>query len=279
MLFVNSIGKSLIMIAATLLSLSLLAQPVNKPIDSIPFPKEVRNINNHVFKVGEELKYILHYGIINAGEATLRVEQTDHKGIADRNVVRVVGIGKSIGAFNWFFKVRDRYESYIDEKGAFPLAFVRRVNEGGYKINQDYIFHPKKKLVDNGSGKTFYTPAYVQDMFSAFYYARTLDMQNAEVGQIFTIESFVDDELFPLKIKYIGKDVVEGKAGKFNCLKFVPVVQKGRIFKDEEDLVVYVTDDKNKIPVLAQASVLVGSIKMELTDYKGLANPIALVKD
>ncbi len=276
MLFVNSILKSGIMIAATLLSLSLWAQPM----DTTAFNKsDIRVVNKDIFYPGEELNYVLHYGIINAGEATLKVEKSDYKGFDNRPVWKVVGTGKSVGAFNWFFKVRDRYESYIDAKGVFPFAFVRRVDEGGFKINQDYIFKPEEQTVDNGKGKTFSTEKYAQDMISAFYYARTLDVDNAEIGQIFTIPSFVDDENFPLKIKYIGKEEVDGKAGEFRCLKFVPVLQKGRIFKDEEDLVVYVTDDKNKVPVLIQASVLVGSIKMELTSYAGLRNKVAVVKD
>ena len=221
----------------------------------------LRKLEINAYKPGEQLEYVLHYGIVNAGVATLSVEETD-KEIYGRKLLHVVGEGKSVGAFNWFYKVRDRYESYIDSKGAFPWVFIRRVDEGGFKINQDYKFYQQQRQVDNGKGQTFEVPTYVQDMLSAFYYARTIDFQRANVGDIFTIMAFVDDEVWPLKIKYLGKDEINVKGGKFRCLKFVPVVQKGRIFKDEDDLNVWITDDKNKIPVLAQAKVLVGSIKM-----------------
>jgi hypothetical protein len=88
----------------------------------------------------------------------------------------------------------------------------------------------------------------------------------------------VDGEYYPLQIKYIGKEAITLRNGKFQCIKFRPVLQKGRIFKDEEDLNVWITDDKNRIPVMAQAKVLVGSIKMELTNYSGLTHPISRLR-
>jgi hypothetical protein len=114
-------------------------------------------------------------------------------------------------------------------------------------------------------------------MMSAFYYARNLDITNAKKGDIFKITCVVDDEIFPLKIKYMGKETIETDAGTFYAIKFAPVIQKGRIFKKEEDLSVWISDDKNHIPLMASAKIMVGSIKMELKKYSGLANPVARV--
>jgi len=236
-----------------------------------------RVIDHHTFQKGEKLTYSVSYGIIDAGEAVIEVKK-ENKKIGGRNVLHVVGTGESKGAFNWFFKVRDRYETFLDEEGVYPLLFIRQIHEGGYKKKQNYIFHQKDKKVEDKKGKKYDVPFGVQDMISSFYYSRTLDYSNAKVGDIFTIPTFVDNKYYPLQIKFIGRENVEVSKGHFRCLKFVPVVQKGRIFKDEEDMIVWVTDDENKIPVLAQAKVLVGSIDMELEDYEGLANPIAKVK-
>lgn len=238
---------------------------------------QFRKVNNTSFRVGEELRYRLHYGFVDAGEAVLTVKGCEKK-INGRQLIHVEGVGKTISAFDWFFKVRDRYESYIDSEGIFPWLFIRRVNEGGYEINQDYTFFQQKKKVDNGEGQTFDVPETVQDMLSSFYYARTLDFANAKVGDVFTIPMFYDDTNFPLKIKYMGKQTVSLRTGKYKCLKFVPVVEQGRIFKSEEDMTVWVTDDQNRIPILAKAKILVGSIKMEVVEYKNLAGPIAKVK-
>ena len=264
-------------IAITVFSLSCIAaeRPQEAhPIENLDLPE----VKNEAFAPGEVLEYRLHYGIINAGTAKLEVKKSKKK-VRGREVLHIVGTGRSRGAFDLFFKVRDRYETYIDQEGMFPWAFVRRVSEGGYEIKQDYTFFQEKNIVDNGKGKKFEVPVGIQDMLSGFYYARTMDFSNAEIGDLFTLQSFVDDEVYPMSIKFMGWETIKGDMGKFKCLKFVPVVQEGRIFEKEEDLMVWITDDKNKIPVLARAKVLVGSIKMDLTNYEGLANPVALVEN
>lgn len=239
--------------------------------------KTFRKVEHSAFQDGEKLTYCMHYGLLNAGEAVLEVKAHDKK-INGRKVLHVTGTGKTISAFDWFYKVRDTYESYIDEESVIPWTFVRRVDEGGYKINQDYTFDHTKKKVDVGDGKKFDIVANTQDMLSAFYYARTLDFSKAKEGDIYTINMFYDNTSFALKIKYMGKETVSLRMGKYKCLKFVPVVEKGRVFKDEDDLTVWITDDKNKIPILAKAKLLIGSIKMELEEYSGLASPISKVK-
>jgi len=234
-----------------------------------------RKIKNESFKAGEKLVYQIHYGVIDAGFATLEVKETDKK-INGRRLLHVVGKGKSISAFDLFFKVRDRYESYIDQEGMFPWIFIRRVYEGGIEIKQDYTFYQHKKKVITGQ-ENLDVPANVQDMLSSFYYARTIDFSNAKIGDEFEINCVVDGETWPLKIKYKGEDVVKIRKGKFNCLKFAPVLQEGRIWKNEEDLTVWITNDKNKIPLLAKTKIVVGSIKMELSGYEGLAAPISKI--
>jgi hypothetical protein len=267
------------MYAETLVSVALAAMSVfggnNQTATTLTKEEDatLRKVNHKSFVAGEKLTYILHYGAINAGEATLRVEKSTKK-VRERELLHVIGEGKSISAFDWFFKVRDRYESYIDKDGVFPWLFVRRVDEGGFKLAQDYTFYQHKKKVTDGK-KTYNVPENVQDMISAFYYARTIDFSKAKPGDIFTINTFVDNEIFPMKIKYAGKETVKIRNGKYRCMKFYPVIQTGRIFKNEEDLSVWISDDGNKIPVLAKAKILVGSIKMELTGYENLANPIA----
>ncbi len=262
-----------------LLLVVLLSLSAFNPQTNFPASDTFKAKSNNAYKPGEFLSYKLHYGIIDAGVATLEVTQ-EQKEFGGRPTYHVVGIGKSVGAFDWFFKVRDRYESFIDRSALVPMAFIRRVDEGGYKINQNYVYnHYKNQVI--ADGKVFDIPNHItdiQDMISAFYYARCVDFSNAKYGSIYTINSFVDNEVFPLKIKYIGKETISTSLGKFRCIKFRPVIQKGRIFKSEEDLNVWISDDANRIPIRAQANVLVGSIKMDLLDYRGLANPIAKVK-
>lgn len=238
--------------------------------------KEFVKIKQSAFRPGEKLTYRLSYGAFDAGEAVLTVNATD-KTVNDRKLWHVRGVGKTISAFEWFYKVNDLYESYIDAEALIPWVFVRRVDEGGYKINQDYVFDQHKNQVDNGKGKKFTIPDLCQDMISAFYFARSLDFSKAKAGDIYTVNIFLDDELYPAKIKYLGKEEIKIRKGKFRCHKFAPIVQEGRIFNSEEDLTVWITDDGNKIPILAKANIKVGSLKMHLVGWEGLKNPLAQI--
>lgn len=229
--------------------------------------------NNNAFGIGEKLRYHLSYGIIDAGEATLYLKWTDRKGHG-RPLYHAVAKGYSINTFDHIFHVEDTYESFLDQRSIMPWFFKRRVDEGGYKINQDYTFHHQNQTVETNKGKIYPIPMGVQDMISAFYYARTLDFKNAKKGQIFKFPVFMDNEVFTLQIKYLTNQVIDTKKGKFLCYKFVPLVQTGRYFKDEEDVQFWVTADENRIPVLVKAKLPVGVVRLHLVGYTNLRNPL-----
>lgn len=239
--------------------------------------KELPVQENNAFKAGEILSYRLHYGIIDAGVAVLEVKP-EIMTVSGRSVYHIVGNGYSKGTFDWFFKVRDRYETFIDKDALLPWMFVRRVNEGGYIINQDYKFNHYTNKVDVGNGEKVDIPPGTQDMISAFYAARNLDFSSAKEGDVFTVNSIVDKELWPLKMRYVGKETIACDIGTFKCIKFRPIVQKGRIFKHEEDLNVWITDDKNHVPIRAEAKLLIGSVRLDITGTKNLANSSSELK-
>jgi hypothetical protein len=244
--------------------------PQQKSIPNLPTKK------NTAFKPGEILSYRLHYGFIDAGVAVLEVKP-ETKIVNGRSLYHIVGNGFTKGSFDWFYKVRDRYETYMDSAALVPWLFVRRVDEGGMKFNQDYIFNRVTNKVNIGNNETFPIKDDTQDMVSAFYSGRCIDYSNAKPGDVFIVESFVDKENWPLKIKYIGRETIKTDIGKIKCIKFCPIVQKGRIFKKEEDLIVWISDDANHIPVRAQAHILIGSIKLDITSVTN--NLSALAKE
>lgn len=236
---------------------------------------ELPNRKNSAFKEGEILTYRLHYGPINAGVAILEVKPTILE-VNGRKVYHIVGSGYTTGSTDVFFKVRDRYETYMDKDALLPWLFVRRVNEGGYKFSQDYTFNHYTKKVNIGKDQNFDVPSGIQDMVSAFYSARNLDLSNAKEGDTYSLNCFLDKEVWPLRIKFVGREEIETDIGKMRALKFRPIVQKGRIFKHDEDLNVWISDDKNHIVLRAKADILVGSIKMDITSVKNLSNPMAM---
>ena len=235
---------------------------------------ELRTISNNAFKPGEILKFRIHYGFMDAGEATIEVKN-DLQNFGGRECYHMIGIGKSVGAFDWFFKVRDRYETIVDKQAMIPWFFVRRVNEGGYIINQNVSFN---HYTDSAKSEkaTISIPDNTQDLISAFYYARTIDFTGAKEGDIFEIMGYLDDGIFPLSLKFMGRELIKSKKGTFRCMKLRPMLQEGRIFKDQEDMTIWVSDDLNKIPVRLQTDIMVGSIKMDLVDFSNLANKPAI---
>ena len=255
--------KSLVLIGCLLFLQGVKAEPF-------------RTVPHKSFQRGEKLTYRIHYGFVEAVEATLEITQ-ENKKFNDRNSLHVVGQGRSKGTFDFFFKVRDRYETYLDEQALMPWQFVRRIDEGGFKASQDYFFNHYQHKVNLGNNKMLDIVAYTQDMVSGFYLARTFDLGNATPGQKFTVPTVVDGEMYQLQIKFLGKEVINSAWGKIRCLKFVPVLQKGRIFKHEEDMLVWLSDDANHIPIRAKANILFGSIKLDLSDYKGIIKPLVFL--
>ncbi len=190
--------------------------------------------------------------------------------------------GETSGIARWFFKVEDYYESYFDQTTILPYKFIRDINEGGYTKNVEIEFDHmlKKAKVNNKKKKVieeFEIQPNVQDLISCFYYLRNFYPEDKiEVNESFDINMFFDQENYVFKLKYLGKEVINSKFGDVNCLKFRPVVQSGRVFKEQESVTLWVSDDKNKLPIRLQADILVGSIKADIENFKNLKHPFKI---
>ena len=246
-------------------------------LTSAIFSQELRSHKNEAFKKGEYLKYRVYYeslltGQLNAGEATIHITE-ENKKFNGRSTYHIIGKGRSKGAFNWFYKVDDRFESYVDEDALVPYLFIRRTCEGSYIKDDDVYFNHEKRIATSRTAVKN-VPENIQDFMSALLFARTLDISSVETGGTFDIDFFLDDSVYVSVIKYLGKEIVETELGKFNCLKFAPMMATGNVFADKYPMFVWITDDKNHLPVLAEAAVVVGSVKMELVKYSGLKNPL-----
>ncbi|MEH6534876.1 MAG: DUF3108 domain-containing protein [Psychroserpens sp.] len=226
------------------------------------------------FQDGEWFKFRMSYsGFLKAGNATLSIKETKLKG---KPVYHVVGKGWTTGAIKWFFKVKDRYESYFDKETGMPYKFIRKIDEGGHTKDIEIAFDHNKKeaFVENKKYKTKKTVATaqdVQDMVSAFYYLRNnYETNNIKVGDIVELNMFFDEENYNFKLKFLGRETIKTEFGKIKTLKFRPYVMAGRVFKEQESLTLWVSADKNKIPLKIKADLAVGSLRADLESYKGL---------
>lgn len=228
------------------------------------------------FGTGEWFKFRIHYGFVNAGYATLEVKDAL---INNKKVFHVIGKGYTAGMSRFFFKVDDLYESYIDKETRNPYQFVRKIDEGGYTKNQEGFFNPStNKIVvkdyKHKTEKTFVIPKNTQDIISTFYYLRNHpNIDKIKQGETIAIDMFFDDETTKFKLKFIGREDITTKFGVVSTMIFRPLVQSGRVFKEQESLTVWISDDSNKLPVRIKASLAVGSIKADLDAFRGLKNP------
>ena len=231
------------------------------------------------FDTGEWFKFRIHYGLVTAGYATLEVKEAVKN---NKKVYHAIGKGYTTGMSKWFFNVDDNYETYFDKATGKPYQYVRKIDEGGYTKDEEGFFNQDKNTIlvkdyKNNNSQTFATSENIQDIVSTFYYLRKHPSVNKlKVGESITIDMFFDQESTKFKLKYIGKEDLDTKFGVVPCMIFRPLVQSGRVFKEQESLTVWISDDDNKVPLRIKASLAVGSIKADLESFKGLANPFTI---
>lgn len=227
---------------------------------------------------GESLTFRIHYGILNAGTANLTTKKTMYRGTPH---LYVKGIGQTTGAVKAFFKVEDLYESFINMSTELPSFYVRNVREGGYTQHFETAFNhdnqtlilTDKKNPGNGS-RVIKSVKGVQDMLSCFYYLRSKTPSQLKVGTVINMNVWIDDEMFPFQLKVAGTENLKTKFGTINCLKIIPSVKSGRVFKEEEGVTMWVSNDANHVPMLLKAELAVGSLKASLDDYKNVKYPL-----
>jgi hypothetical protein len=237
---------------------------------------------NNTFIKGEKLTYRVYYdailtGKVTAGEVTFAVGEHS-KMINGRNTHHIQVLGKTKGAFNLFYKVDDRYETYLDEEHLLPRHFVRRVNEGGYIIRQNVTFHQELgkatfKDLKNNRTSMIETPPDIHDVVSMIYYARTLDLNNAKTGDKFGFNFVIDDTVYTSSLEVLGRETIKTSMGQVRCIRIKPGLITGNVFNDQHAMELYVSDDRNRVPVLMKTGVIVGNVKMELTTHEKMAHP------
>jgi hypothetical protein len=235
-------------------------------------PYEIIKVKNTAFTYGEKLDYRVHYGPLTGGYAHFEIDSKPAE-VNNRKAYHIKVDGKSAGMVDVMFKVRDQYESYVDEEAIMPWKCIKKVKEGGYTDSDFILFDQQNGFATSRRGKVDIAQQ-TQDVVSAIYFARTTNMSNAKVGDIFPLNFYMDAENYQLRFKYAGKEVIKTDAGTFNTLIIKPQLIKGRVFREDEALTLWVTDDENKIPIMVESDIFVGAIKAELISYKNIKNPL-----
>ena len=231
-------------------------------------------IKNGAYKEGEVITFKVFYSTlgayIGAGEAVFTTTLERFNG---KPVYHHVGEGKTYSFFDNFFKVRDRYESYVDTSNLLPYKFVRNVDEGGHKIYNNVTFNQSANTAASTNG-VFKITDCMQDVIGMVYYARNIDFSKYKVDDKIPFDMFLDDEVYHLYIRYMGKDKIKTRYGRFNAIKIKPLLIKGTIFDGGEKMTAWISDDPNHIILRVESPISVGSIKVDMMNYRNLRYPL-----
>jgi Protein of unknown function (DUF3108) len=235
---------------------------------------------NTAFLPGEVLTYKVYYSAahlfnIVGGEASF---SNTLERLNGKDVYHVIGSGSTNGFADKFFKVRDRYESYIDTATLQPYKFIRNVSEGGYKTYENVSFIKNANTAVTSTG-VYQVPSCVQDVLSAIFYARNIDYSRMKVNDTIPFAMFLDRKVYHLYIRYLGKETIRTSYAKFRAIKFRPLLIKGTMFEGGEKMTVWVSDDPNHIALRIESPITVGKVRVDMINPKNLRYPLSSLID
>lgn len=218
-------------------------------------------------KKGESLTYFVAFhsgltGNVKAGKATLSVLPQTEK-INSQSVYHAVLKGESTGIVNWFYDINNRYESYMSTSSLDPIMFVQDVKENKY-TKKDTVYFDHARKVATVDGKAVSMISGAQDFVSMLYVVRKMNFSSMTEGDKFILPLFSDRKVVKSNVKYIGKETIKTQYGTHECYGLQPQVAKGKMFKDSYPATIWITADENRYPMLVEAKLKVGSIKLEL---------------
>ncbi len=232
-------------------------------------------IRNTSFQQGEVLTFKVFYTLagfyMGVGEArfTANLERVNNKPL-----YHIKGEGKTSNFYDGFFKVRDRYETYLDTSTLQPTHFIRNISEGGYQKFEDVTFNHVSQKAITTDGE-FKIPACIQDVVSSIYSIRNIDFSKYRTDDKIPFSMFLGNEVYNLFVRYQGKEKIKTKYGRFSAIKLKPLLVKGDVFKGGEQMTVWISDDANHIPLRIESAISVGKVKIDMVSYQNLRYPLS----
>ncbi len=263
-------AKYLILVLIVYIFLSIVLVEVYA--QSTQSGKEFRYVKNEAFGFGEKLEYKVGYKFITAGTGYFHI-LPDPIEINGRKCFDIRFQVKSLESLDWLYRVRDQYRTALDVDGIFPWEFEQRVREGNYKRDFKATFDQYNNYA-HVKEKKYKTPEYVNDIVSAFFYVRTMDLSTMKKDSTIYLQNFFDDTTHTLAVRIKGKETIEVEAGTFRCVVVEPIVKKGNLFQSDGSIFIWLSDDERKIPVRVATKIPIGFVGAELVKYSGLRGPL-----
>ena len=247
------------------------------------FPQCVGPVNS--FYAGEKLSYqaLYTWGFIWIHAGNIQFTVTT-KNMGTIPAYLLMAKASSLKTFDWFFKVRDSFQSWVTSDKLTPVWFDQNTSEGGFEVRQTYSFDPSGRRIFHRASitrrpniqDTVPIPPCTFDILSSIYYCRTIPFDQYKVKDMLTVNTLIDGKLYPIHLRFLGKEIIPGlhRKEKYSCYKIEVTAVESTNFKEGEKIYVWFTDDDNHIPILVEGKVVVGSVKGYLDSCEGLKNPL-----
>jgi hypothetical protein len=221
-----------------------------------------------VYKSEESLKFQLFYGLINAGEVNMTLRPARFNGV---RVNHAVATGYTTGLADRLFRVYDVYESFMDPATGLPLKAIRNISEGRYRYYNEVLYNRDSNTVQSQRSGVHEVPPGILDLVSSIYKLRdTLQTTIFRGDETIELNMFFSDQVYPLVVRYRGSETIRTRMGRFHALKFSPVAEPGRLFRTEDDITFWISNDRNFVPLRVSLNMMIGAVRMDLVEAKGL---------
>ena len=229
-----------------------------------------------VYKPGEMLRYQIYYGPLTGGEVLMTLEPSEFGG---REVLHAKGIGYTTGLADRVFRIYDVYQSFMDPQTGLPVKAIRDISEGSYTYYNEVLYDRDSNMVISQLSGKHEVPPGILDMVSVIYKLRdTMQTVRFRPGDILEMDTYFGDKVYPVTIRYSGSEIINTRMGRFHALKFYPASEPGRVFKSDDDITVWFSNDRNFVPLRVRLNMLVGAVRMDLIEYESLRYPLINIR-
>ncbi|HAN77575.1 MAG TPA: hypothetical protein DCQ31_07280 [Bacteroidales bacterium] len=209
----------------------------------------------------ELLEYEIYYGVISLGKAEISTQSLT---IKNRKVIHAVARFATIGEARRLFEIDDIYESYFDAETFLPLKFIANIKEEKYKFSNEVLFfHKSNKAKTTNFGEVGIQKG-TRDIVSAFLYARKMKMNTLKPNDVVDISGFLKKNTVDTKLRYKGLKSIKIGGKNYECMQFSPMVYSPKLVNPEKDVVIYFSNDVQRIPLRIEVKLPAGSFRADL---------------
>jgi hypothetical protein len=212
------------------------------------------------YDVGERLEYDVRFGSLRVGNGTMEVA-----GIAEVRGRETWHTVFTVKGGTFFYRVNDRYESWIDTRTGNSLRFRQDQHEGNRDVERDFEIFPDRAMFSENKEPEEVSVHNPLDDGSFLYFLRTIPLT---VGETYSFDRYFRPDRNPVTIRVLRRERIRVPAGEFNAIVVQPVIKSKGIFSENGHAEVWLSDDDDHIMLQMKSGLKIGSLNLYLKSYR-----------